>query len=137
MAEQFKDDAPAAPATWQRLDRFLLWLMAGELGYLFVALLLGLAALVAGTLAARASGLSPMASSLLPLAVVLPLLAAYLGNLVGAFWSLVLMIRGQAPAALSAAPGILLNLILVGATSWVYLLAVLFLSMTGIGPGVD
>lgn len=111
-------DQPVARAPMlQRLDRFLLWLLTIEMGFV---LLLGLLLAMAAGLDATDDHYLRQASG--AIVDVLPFLAlfvlvGYLANLGGAFWGLVLRLRHPQDPAAFPGSGHLFN--------WIYLFGVL------------
>ncbi len=105
---------------YARLDRFLLYLLAGELGYLILLLLVG----VVFTILSFATDFRlDIGSSLF--SIFWPMLiyvVAFLLNALGGFAGIVLFIRTKHEGY--PGTGHLLNWILLASTAWIFILAI-------------
>jgi hypothetical protein len=125
---------PSVPGTiFAKWNRALLWLLALELGYLILIVLVGLG-ILAGLLIWNVSGKSLGWLMRAAGVALYPVVFAYLLNFIGACGTVILTLRGKHDGrAVSEWPGHVLNWTYVVATGWIFI-AWLFSSLTG---GID
>jgi len=118
---------PDKTQTWYaRLDRALLYLLAGEVGYATLLVIFGLVSTLVAIFARPHSDFF-QALSIISLLAIIYFLALPL-NMLGGFLGLVLSLRMKGPGAPGA--GILLNWIFIATGSWLAIFLFLLLFTT-------
>jgi hypothetical protein len=136
MEEVNVSEEPRAERPIERLNRWLLWLLATEFGYVSLLVVGGGLLWVSSFVSTNEGGnLWALSDDFLLVGVVVPLTIAFIVNLAGLMGTLVLHLLDREVAKGPVGVGHLLNGVYVTSVGWIFILALI--SMTFSMSGFD